>query len=84
MINSGLGGRPSVLVLPDSLGDWSELSLVKNVGIELDGLKSPSSSFAMTLQISYPGIEQMKLRYRNDSVRSMCSNWYVSLVFSGL
>lgn len=29
--------------------------------------------FAMSLQISYPGIEQMKLKYRNDSVRSMRS-----------
>lgn len=49
MIISGLEGRPLVLVLADSLGDWSEFSLVKNEGIELNDLKGASSSFALTL-----------------------------------
>lgn len=46
---------------------------MRNESIALDGLKGPYNSFAMSLQISYPGIEQMKLKYRNDSVRSTCS-----------
>ena len=62
-----------MLVLTDSLGDCSKFSLVKNESIALDGLKGPYNSFAMSLQISYPGIEQVKLKYRNDSVRSMRS-----------
>lgn len=73
-INSGLGGRPSALGLAGSLGDCSEFSLWKMRTLKGIISKVFLVLFSLILQISYPSIEQSKLRYRNDSVRSMCSN----------